>query len=83
MQRTGCLIYLRRTNGLGHIDLLGHDFLVSDHWLHRLLRCEVDLSDDLIRVFGLRRQEPDQQRLLGEYSYRLPDKSANKAPDRH
>lgn len=83
LQRTGCLIYLRRTNGQGHIDLLGHDFLVSDHWLHRLVRCEVDLSADVIRVFGLRRQEPDQQRLLCEHSYRLPDQGGKKIPDRH
>lgn len=81
LQRSGCLLFLRRTSGQGHIDLLGHDFFVSATWPNRLVRCEVDLSADVIRVYGLRRQEPDQQRLLCEWKYRLPDKSRKKAPE--
>ncbi len=81
LERSGRLIFLRRTSGQGHIDLLGHDFPVSTTWPNRLVRCEVDLSADVIRVYGLRRQEPDQQRLLHEWKYRLPDKSRKKAPE--
>lgn len=80
LERTGCLLFLRRTSGQGQIELLGHSFLVSEHWLNRLVRREVDLSADVIRVYGLRRQEPDQQRLLGEWKYHLPDKSRKKSP---
>lgn len=81
LQRSGCLLFLRRTSGQGRIDLLGHDFPVSATWPNRLVRCEVDLAAEVIRVYGLRRQEPDQQRLLREWKYRLPDKSGKKAPD--
>ena len=80
LQRTGCLMFLRRTSGAGNVALLGHDFPVSATWPNRLVRCEVDLSADVIRVYGLRRQEPEQQRLLQEWKYRLPDKSRQNAP---
>ena len=81
LERRGCLLYLRRTSGQGNVDLLGHEFAVSSTWLHRLVRCEVDLSCDVIRVYGLRRQEPDEQPLLREWPYRLPDKSRKKPPE--
>lgn len=81
LPRAGCLLFLRRTSGRGRIDLLGHDSLVSETWLNRLVRCEVDLSAEVIRVYGLRRQEPEQQRLLREWKYHLPDKSGKKAPE--
>lgn len=80
LERSGCLLFLRRTSGAGNIVLLGHDFPVSATWPNRLVRCEVDLAADMIRVYGLRRQEPDQQRLLREWKYRLPDKSRKNAP---
>jgi len=82
LQRSGCLLFLRRTSGLGDVDLLGHHFPVSTSWPNRLVRCEVDLAADVIRVYGLRRQEPDQHRLLREWHYRLPDKSCQIAPKR-
>lgn len=80
LQRTGCLMFLRRTSEAGHVHLLGHDFPVSATWPNRLVRCEVDLAADVIRFYGLRRQEPQQQRLLQESKYRLPDKSRKNAP---
>lgn len=80
LQRTGCLMFLRRTSGCGNVQLLGHDFPVSSTWPNRLVRCEVDLSADVIRVYGLRRQEPQQQSLLQEWKYRLPDKIRKNAP---
>ena len=73
-------MFLRRTSGEGSVELLGHLFPVSASWPNRLVRCEVDLAADVIRVYGLRRQEPDQQRLLEEWKYRLPDKSRKKPP---
>ena len=81
LERCGCVLFLRRTSDQGHIALLGRDFPVSATWPNRLVRCEVDLSADMIRVYGLRRQEPDQQRLLREWKYRLPDRSRKKAPE--
>jgi transposase-like protein len=80
LERRGCLLYLRRTSGQGTVALLGHEFWVSSTWLNRLVRCEVDLSSDVIRVYGLRRQEPQEQPLLREWPYRLPDKNCKHPP---
>ena len=70
----GKIIYLRRTNDKGCVSVLGHTFAVDRHWLHRLVRAEVDLEADLIRVFALRRREPTDQPLLKELPYTLPKK---------
>jgi hypothetical protein len=70
----GQVIFLRRTNAAGEASLLGHTFAVAPHWPHRLVRSEVELDQGVIRFFGLRRREPDQQPLLREVAYRLPNK---------
>jgi hypothetical protein len=75
LNREGNIIYLRRTSEQGTVELLGREHTVDTNWTHRLVRCEVDLSADMIRIYGLRRQAPDEQRLLIEIPYRLPDKS--------
>jgi len=71
----GKIIYLRRTNDKGRISLLGHTFAVDQHWLHRLIRAEVDLNANQIRLFALRRREPTDQPLLKEVAYTLPRKT--------
>ena len=73
-QPQGKIIYIRRTNDKGRISLLGHTFAVDRHWLHRLVRAEVDLDADKLRVFALRRREPTDQPLLKELPYALPKK---------
>lgn len=73
-QPQGKIIYIRRTNDTGRISLLGHTFAVDRHWLHRLVRAEVDLDADQLRVFALRRREPTDQPLLKETPYTLPRK---------
>ena len=70
----GKIIYLRRTNDKGHVSLLGHTFQVDRHWLHRLVRTEVDLDANQLRIFALRRREPTDQPLLKEIPYTLPCK---------
>jgi len=70
----GRIIYLRRTNGKGRISLLGHTFAVDRHWLHRLVRAEVDLNANQLRLFALRRREPTDQPLLNEVPYTLLQK---------
>jgi hypothetical protein len=37
---------------------LSLNFEVDQHWLHRLVRVEVDLDGDKIRIYRLRRREP-------------------------
>jgi len=67
----GRIIYLRRTSEKGTVDILGHIFNVDEHWLHRLVRCEVDLQAERIKFYQLRRMEPNDQPCLGEVAYKL------------
>lgn len=71
----GRIIYLRRTNEEGHVNLLGHTFMVSEQWAHRLVRAEVDLDAELISFYSLRRKDPDSQPLLRRVAYHLPRRS--------
>lgn len=75
LPRQGRVILLRRTGDVGSADVLGRKCPVDEHWCHRLVRCEIDLETDQVRVYGLRRQEPDHQPLLNKWSFRLPDKT--------
>ena len=68
----GKIVFLRRTNDTGRVNLLGHSFLIDRHWLHRLVRAVVDLDDNTIRFFALRRRDPSDQPLLKEIPYALP-----------
>lgn len=73
-QPRGTVIFLRRTDDHGKISLLGHAFFVDRSWVHRLVRAEVNLDAKRIRFYALRRRDPDDQRLLGEVKYVLPNK---------
>ena len=70
----GRLIYLRRTDGQGGVDILGQRWQVSESWPHRLVRAEVDLNGNKVRIYTLRRSEPMSQPLVLEVSYRLPQR---------
>ena len=68
----GRLIYLRRTDGQGGVEVLGHRWQVPGTWPHRLVRVEVDLSHDRLRFYTLRRREPKSQPRVLEVPYQLP-----------
>jgi len=68
----GRLVFLRRTTAAGAVALLGRSFAVDHHWVHRLVRCEVDLDAAAIRFYALRRRDPTWQPLLHEAPYVLP-----------
>jgi transposase-like protein len=68
----GRLIFLRRSNAQGEVQLLGRTFAVESLWPHRLVRAEVDLQGQRIRFYTLRRRAPDQQPLVKETEYVLP-----------
>jgi hypothetical protein len=68
----GTIVYIRRTNDKGHVNLLGHRFAVDPHWLHRLVRAEVNLTAGIIRIYALRRRAPTEQPLLNQVPYELP-----------
>ena len=67
----GRIIYLRRTSAAGTVEVLGRCFEVDPHWLNRLVRVEVDLDQDKIRFYRLRRREPSDQPLVAELSHRI------------
>ena len=68
----GRVIYVRRTNATGEVNVLGRDWTVSAVWPNRLVRCEVDLDRDKIAFFTLRRRDPASQPKIQEMDYRLP-----------
>lgn len=69
----GRLIYLRRTNARGEVEVLGRSFEVDRQWANRLVRIVVDLRAGRLRVYRLRRREPSDQPLLREIRHRVPD----------
>lgn len=68
----GRIIFLRRTDEGGGVNLLARHFHVDRLWLHRLVRAEVDLEGAVIRFYALRRREPEWQPMLKEVKYKLP-----------
>jgi putative transposase len=70
----GRIIYLRRTGAAGTVEVLGRSFEVDPHWLNRLVRVEVDLNEDRIRIYRLRRREPQDQPLLKELYYHIKNR---------
>ncbi|GHT15855.1 hypothetical protein FACS1894170_13390 [Planctomycetales bacterium] len=66
----GKMIYLRRTDGEGRIRFLEKEFLVSKHWINRLVRAEVDFDQESITFYRLRRQEPNKQDVLKKIKFR-------------
>ena len=70
--KSGLMIFIRRTSDRGSSEVLGHQFAVDQHWVNRLVRCEVDIAGKEIRFYGLRRSEPSRQPLLRKVAYELP-----------
>lgn len=70
----GTIIYLRRTDSQGAIQVLGHRWAVNPLWTHRLVRAEVDLDENQIRCHRLRRRAPEDQPLIKTFNYVFPKK---------
>lgn len=68
----GRMIYLRRADAEGVVQVLGHHWRLASHWSHRLVRAIVDFDRDAIRFYGLRRRAPRTQPLLRRVLYRFP-----------
>jgi len=71
----GTMIFVRRSDDNGSVKLLGRSFPVDRHWLHRLVRCQVDFTHQRIRFYALRRRDPARQPLLREIAYPRPKKA--------
>ena len=76
----GTIIFVRRSNEKGNVNLLNKDFSVDKHWLHRLVRCEVDFTHQRIRFYALRRRDPTAQPLLRDLPYPRPNKPFQGTP---
>jgi len=68
----GRVVYIRRTDGRGAVEVLGHRFSIDARWVHRLLRAEVHLDRGVIHFYALRRRAPDSQPLLHTARYQPP-----------
>ena len=71
----GRVIFLRRTDAAGNVHLLGRRFSVSNVWLYRLVRCEVNLDEHKISFFTLRRSKPKDHDLVKTIYYTPPTRS--------
>ena len=76
----GTMIFVRRCNAHGQVNMLGRTFPVAEHWLHRLVRCEVDFTRQQIRFHALRRRDPADQPLLRKVRYAPPSKPFKGSP---
>ena len=76
INRAGKIIFLRRSDGNGDMEVLVNSHHVSDHWPNRLVRCEIDIANDKIQFYGLRRQAPTVQNLLKEVEFHLPEQGS-------
>lgn len=70
----GRLVYLRRSTSLSQVTLLGRTWDLGQVWPNRLVRCDVDLDQDQLRLFLLRRKDPTSQPKILEVDYRLPNR---------
>lgn len=70
----GRMIFVRRSDDNGAVHLLGNTCQVGQHWIHRLVRCEIDFGHQRIRFYALRRRDPESQPLLCELPYHRPNK---------
>jgi hypothetical protein len=67
----GTIIFIRRTDNNGNVNILGHQWMVDSLWTNRLVRAEVKLNKNVIEFYQLRRREPKQQPLLNSVKYKL------------
>ena len=70
----GKVIFIRRANNKGEVEVMGHRWILSATVAHRLVRAEVDLTENKIDFYRLRRREPENQEHLGTANYDLPKK---------
>lgn len=70
----GRVIFLRRSDSRGAVKVLGHSWIASSLWCHRLVRVEVDLTRGEVRTYALRRRCPHEQPQLSRHDYRPPQR---------
>lgn len=68
---TSRIVMLRRLDAAGALILCAQRLRVAPHWAHRLVRCELDVRRQRVRVYGLRRRDPRHQPLLADRALRI------------
>ena len=68
----GKIIYLRQTDQNGNVTILGQNYPVDPNWTLRLVRCDVDLTNNQINIYRLRRRAYNDQPLLQTIEYKFP-----------
>lgn len=70
----GRVVYVRKTGESGCVNVLGHTWEASKLWCHRLVRVDVDLTAQELRIHALRRRDPSNHTLLITHQYKPPTK---------
>lgn len=70
----GRIIYLRRSDDLGVVNLMGRTYLTDKARPHRLVKIVVDLVQDSMSFYALRRRDPLCQPLLRTIHYAFPNR---------
>ncbi|MEO6875452.1 MAG: hypothetical protein ABI222_11595 [Opitutaceae bacterium] len=65
------IVLLRRLDAAGALTLCAQRLRVAAHWAHRLVRCELDVRRQRVRIYGLRRRDPLLQPLLADRALRI------------
>jgi hypothetical protein len=73
----GKVVFIRRANDQGQVNVMGHRWGLQKDVAHRLVRAEVDLKKNKIDFYRLRRRESEIQQHLGTAKYQFPRKPFN------
>jgi hypothetical protein len=66
------IVLLRRLNCSGALLLCAQHLPVTAAWANRLVRCEVNVQRQSVRIYGLRRRDPFHQPFLTQLPLQLP-----------
>jgi len=78
----GRIIFLRRTNEIGQVIVLGRPYDVDLSWQAKLVRAELDLASDTLLFYALRRRLHSHQPLLKTLPYLRHDPDQPHRPAR-
>lgn len=67
------IVFLRRTDARGRLRVLGAEVTAAPRWPHRLVRAELNVRTQTLRVHALRRRAPTDQPLLKFLHFPLRD----------
>lgn len=70
----GKVIFIRRSDDGEGVMAMGHRWIVKGAGSHKLVRAEVDLTENEISFYRLRRSEPTVHEYLGDAEYHFPNK---------